>query len=79
MKRNWDVGLSISDWEKDQPGKVTMSFASQMGSMNNEQCRDAAQARLLSEDLMGQVMCLLRALFSSYENDHDNTSLTELL
>lgn len=36
MEGNWDVGLSVSDWENDQPERVAMRFALQMGSMNNE-------------------------------------------
>lgn len=79
MEHNWNVGLSISDWKNDQSEKVTVSFASQMGSLNNEQklwC--STQSQPLSEHSMGQVMCLLRALFSC-ENGDDNASLTELL
>lgn len=41
--------------------------------------RTVNTSQLLSEALVGQVMGLLKALFSSYENDGDSPSLTEVL
>lgn len=36
MECNWDVSLSISDREEDQPATAATRFASQMGSLNRE-------------------------------------------
>ena len=60
-------------WKRDHE-------TSQMGSGNNEQklwCSTTSSAAVRRLDGAGDVPA--RALFSSYENDRNNTSLSELL